>query len=64
MSDDQSEVTSPLSIAEWLFSFHAEARKTKGCIEGICNEGEVLHVPSGTSLSAVLHHHSGLYMAT
>lgn len=47
MSDDQSEVTSPLSIAEWLLVFHAEARATPGCIEGICHEGEVLHVPSG-----------------
>ena len=47
VSEDQSEVTSPLSIAEWLLSFHAEARKTPGCREGICNEGEVLHVPSG-----------------
>lgn len=47
VSEDQSEVTSPLSIAEWLIGFHAEARKTPGCVEGICNEGEVLHVPSG-----------------
>jgi len=47
VSEDQSEVTSPLSIAEWLLGFHAEARKTPGCIEGICHEGEVLHVPSG-----------------
>ncbi|KAF8854937.1 Clavaminate synthase-like protein [Acephala macrosclerotiorum] len=47
VSEDQSEVTSPLSIAEWLLGFHAEARKTPGCIEGVCNEGEVLHVPSG-----------------
>ena len=47
VSDDHSEVTSPLSIAEWLLSFHDEARSTPGCIEGICNEGEVLHVPSG-----------------
>ena len=47
VSDDQSEVTSPLSIAEWLIGFHAEARKTPGCMEGICGEGEVLHVPSG-----------------
>ena len=47
VSADQSEVTSPLSIAEWLISFHAEARTTPGCIEGICEEGEVLHVPSG-----------------
>ena len=47
VSEDQSEVTSPLSIAEWLLGFHAEARRTPGCVEGICNEGEVLHVPSG-----------------
>lgn len=47
VSKDQSEVTSPLSIAEWLLGFHAEARRTSGCMEGVCNEGEVLHVPSG-----------------
>ena len=47
VSEDQSEVTSPLSIAEWLLGFHAEARATHGCIEGICHAGEVLHVPSG-----------------
>ncbi|KAI9749559.1 MAG: hypothetical protein M1815_002428 [Lichina confinis] len=46
-SADQSEVTSPLSIAEWLLGFHAEARRANGCLEGICYEGEVLHVPSG-----------------
>ncbi|KAI9728841.1 MAG: hypothetical protein M1834_007228 [Cirrosporium novae-zelandiae] len=47
VSEDQSEVTSPLSIAEWLVNFHAEARRVEGCIEGICYEGEILHVPSG-----------------
>lgn len=47
VSVDQSEVTSPLSIAEWLLGFHAEARRTPGCLEGICGEGEILHVPSG-----------------
>ncbi|KAL4918842.1 hypothetical protein BDW62DRAFT_58511 [Aspergillus aurantiobrunneus] len=47
VSEDQSEVTSPLGIAEWLLGFHAEARRTAGCIEGICGEGEILHVPSG-----------------
>ena len=47
VSEDQSEVTSPLSIAEWLLGFHAQARATPGCAEGICEEGEVLHVPSG-----------------
>ena len=47
VSEDQSEVTSPLSIAEWLLGFHAEARRTPGCIEGVCEAGEILHVPSG-----------------
>lgn len=47
VSDDQGEVTSPLSIAEWLLNFHEEARQVPGCVEGICAEGEVLHVPSG-----------------
>ena len=47
VSANQGEVTSPLSIAEWLLEFHAEARKHPACLEGICREGEVLHVPSG-----------------
>lgn len=47
VSKDSSEVTSPLSIAEWLLEFHAEARTLPGCREGICNAGEILHVPSG-----------------
>lgn len=47
VSGDQSEVTTPLSVAEWLLAFHAEARRTPGCLEGICGEGEILHVPSG-----------------
>lgn len=47
VSEDQSEVTSPLSIAEWLLGFHEQARATPGCLEGVCGEGEVLHVPSG-----------------
>ncbi|TFB06054.1 F-box protein [Trichoderma ghanense] len=47
VSSDSSEVTSPLSIAEWLLTFHAEARQMPECVEGICNAGEILHVPSG-----------------
>lgn len=47
VSEDSSEVTSPLSIAEWLLTFHAEARQMPECIEGICSVGEILHVPSG-----------------
>ncbi|KAF2674916.1 Clavaminate synthase-like protein [Microthyrium microscopicum] len=47
LSEDSSEITSPLSIAEYLLSFHELARQTPGCREGICYAGEVLHVPSG-----------------
>lgn len=47
VSKDSSEVTSPLSIAEWLLEFHAEARKLPECLEGVCHAGEILHVPSG-----------------
>ncbi|KAK0656739.1 Clavaminate synthase-like protein [Cercophora newfieldiana] len=47
VSEDSSEVTSPLSIAEWLLEFHFEARRTPGFKEGICRAGEILHVPSG-----------------
>lgn len=47
VSEDGGEVTSPLSIAEWLLEFHAEARSLPGCIEGVCKAGEILHVPSG-----------------
>lgn len=47
VSEDSSEVTSPLSIAEWLLTFHEEARQLPECVEGICNTGEILHVPSG-----------------
>ncbi|KAE9974612.1 hypothetical protein Vi05172_g796 [Venturia inaequalis] len=47
VSEDASEVTSPLSIAEYMLTFHSIARATPGCKEGICHAGEVLHVPSG-----------------
>ncbi|KAK8229571.1 hypothetical protein HDK77DRAFT_382896 [Phyllosticta capitalensis] len=47
VSEDSSEVTAPLSIAEYLLSFHELARATPGCREGICHAGEILYVPSG-----------------
>lgn len=47
VSSDSSEVTSPLSIAEWLLAFHEEARQVPGCVEALCKTGEILHVPSG-----------------
>jgi hypothetical protein len=47
LSDDHSEITSPLSIAEYLLSFHEVARAMPSCREGVCYAGEILHVPSG-----------------
>jgi hypothetical protein len=47
VSEDGSEITAPLSIAEYLLNFHKIARATPGCKEGVCRAGEVLHVPSG-----------------
>lgn len=47
VSSDQSEITAPTSIAEWLLTFHADARRAPGCKEGICHAGEVLYVPAG-----------------
>lgn len=47
VSADRSEVTAPLSIAEWLLGFHAEARRAEGCLEGICEAGECIYVPAG-----------------
>ncbi|XPS70281.1 hypothetical protein M3J09_002509 [Ascochyta lentis] len=47
LNDDASEITAPLSIAEYLLTFHALARLHPGAQEGICAAGELLHVPSG-----------------
>uniref|UniRef100_V5ENQ2 JmjC domain-containing protein n=1 Tax=Kalmanozyma brasiliensis (strain GHG001) TaxID=1365824 RepID=V5ENQ2_KALBG len=57
VSDDEAEVTAPLSIAEWLLEFAQETRRLYGpeaarpedrlLVEGVCEEGEVLYVPSG-----------------
>lgn len=47
VTDDLSEVTSPLSLSEYLLTFHEYARRTPGCVEAICEEGEVLYVPAG-----------------
>lgn len=48
-SQDESHISSPVSIPEYLLSFHDAARWSENprCVEGICHEGEVLHVPSG-----------------
>lgn len=47
ISEDLSEVTAPLSLSEYLLTFHSFARNTLGCIEAVCKEGEVLYVPAG-----------------
>lgn len=57
VSEDEAEVTAPLSIAEWLLEFAQETRRLYGpeaarpedrlLLEGVCEEGEVLYVPSG-----------------
>lgn len=48
VSADEAEVTSPLSIAEWLVTYHRAARQGSGrLLEGVCGAGEVLYVPSG-----------------
>ncbi|KAI9895049.1 MAG: hypothetical protein M1814_000274 [Vezdaea aestivalis] len=47
VSADGSSVTSPLSVTEYLLTFHKEARQTTGCKEGVCRAHEVVHVPSG-----------------
>jgi hypothetical protein len=47
ISPDASEITAPVSIPEYLLSFHKLARAFPGAKEGVCREGEILHVPAG-----------------
>lgn len=47
VSADGSEITAPISVAEYLISFHSVARASPGCHEGICHKGEMMHVPAG-----------------
>lgn len=58
VSDDQSEVEAPLSLAEWMLNYYAQAKALYGSrakdpqhrgkmLEGICEEGEIFYVPSG-----------------
>ena len=56
VSADQSEVTAPASISEWMLDFYAETKRLHGrrefggdgqLIEGVCRAGEVMYVPSG-----------------
>lgn len=46
--EDESEVTAPVSIAEWFASgYYDQARQTPGFCHGICGPGQMMHVPSG-----------------
>jgi hypothetical protein len=46
--DEESEVTSPVGIAEWVISgFFNDALKISECLVGITFPGECMYVPSG-----------------
>jgi len=58
VSPDEGEVTSPLSISEWFWSYFDDAWATYGpnspdpssrgkMVVGICEAGEIVYVPSG-----------------
>ena len=47
ISKDQSTIQTPLTIYEWMKGHLADARKIKGCKEGICQPGELVYVPAG-----------------
>jgi hypothetical protein len=44
---DESEVTSPISIADWLRDFYPIAVKHPSSIRGVCRAGEIMYIPSG-----------------
>ncbi|ORY97057.1 hypothetical protein BCR41DRAFT_314724 [Lobosporangium transversale] len=50
-NEDESEVTSPVSLMEWFSNFYASTQLPNGPadrpLEGICREGEVMFVPRG-----------------
>ncbi|KAK6459031.1 uncharacterized protein RJT20DRAFT_11305 [Scheffersomyces xylosifermentans] len=46
--EEESEVTSPVGIAEWVISgFFNDSLKIKECLVGITHPGECMYVPSG-----------------
>lgn len=56
VTEDESEVTAPASLSEWMLDFYVETKKKHGrrecggdgqLIEGVCRAGEVMYVPSG-----------------
>ncbi|EJD35288.1 Clavaminate synthase-like protein [Auricularia subglabra TFB-10046 SS5] len=58
VSEDEAEVTAPLSLAEWFNNYSAHALATYGpnardpatrgkMIQGVCRAGEVMYIPAG-----------------
>lgn len=49
LNGDQSEVTSTVSVVEWLFHYysHVSEQTPRFHLEAICEEGEIMFVPSG-----------------
>ncbi|KZV86220.1 Clavaminate synthase-like protein [Exidia glandulosa HHB12029] len=58
VSEDEAEVTAPLSLAEWFSNYYAHALSTYGprardpttrgkMIQGVCRAGEVMYIPAG-----------------
>jgi len=58
VSEDQSEVEAPLSLAEWLFNYYPQAKAMYGprakdpklrnkLQESVCETGEIFYVPAG-----------------
>ena len=56
VTEDESEVTAPASLSEWMLDFYAETKAKHGrrecggdgqLIEGVCHAGEVMYIPSG-----------------
>ncbi|KAF9951039.1 hypothetical protein BGZ72_007339, partial [Mortierella alpina] len=50
-NEDESEVTSPVSLMEWFSNFYASTQipddPAERPLEGICREGEIMFVPRG-----------------
>jgi hypothetical protein len=55
LTGDESEVTSPISIADWLRDFYPIARNHPSCIRGVCHAGEVMYIPSGTGRGDIVN---------
>lgn len=47
VSASGAEITAPVSIGEYLLSFHHHAVQYPGCIQAVCRAGEIMHVPAG-----------------